>query len=635
MKFSYSLIKKMVPGLPAKKRLVEELNLKSFEAEDGGGDLINIEIPHNRYSDAASHWGVAKEAAAIFNLKPKEPKGIAKILKFSGRKGSLSVKISRPDLCPRYTALLVEIGNLGQSPSWLNRALITCGLKPINLAVDVMNYVMLETGQPLHAFDADKVDKGLVIRAARQGEVITTLDNQKFKLDGEMLVIADAVKPVAIAGIKGGKDAEVSAKTKRIIIEAANFDPVNIYKTSRRLNLVTDASSRFAHGVSPALTEMGVSRAFVLLEELARARFKDFVDINKAPVGRKIIGFSMSKFSSLIGLNLDKKEAASYLVRLGFKILLPKTSKGEKFDFLVEVPTVRTDVNIFEDLVEEVTRLYDYNKIPSKTPFIGMEPAREDATLKVKDRIRLSLVGTGFSEVYNYSFSSEGKESSYELENPAAPDKRFLRDQLKGGLQDNLKDNSRFFQGIRIFEIGKVFNKKTQEELHLGIALDSKDDPFFELKGVVGHLLQRLGVVDLFFRPKDRGLVIESDNEVLGEIVFLHKDSAAAEINLDKLTRLLEEEYEFLPLPKYPAVMRDLSLEMREAVQVGDILNAIETAPAKDVRDVDLIDYYDSKRFTFRLVFQSDKRTLTDVEVNKELDSIIKVLKRKFRLQVR
>ena len=315
--------------------------------------------------------------------------------------------------------------------------------------------------------------------------------------------------------------------------------------------------------------------------------------------------------------------------------MLPKASRGEKFDFLVEVPTVRTDVNIFEDLVEEVTRLYDYNKIPSKAPLIGMEPAREDATLKVKDRIRLSLVGTGFSEVYNYSFSSEGKESSYELENPVAPDKRFLRDQLKGGLQDNLKDNSRFFQGIRIFEIGKVFNKKTQEELHLGIALDSKDDPFFELKGVVGHLLQRLGVVDLFFRPKDGGLVIESDNEVLGEIVFLHKDSAAAEIKLDKLTRLLEEEYEFLPLPKYPAVMRDLSLEMREAAQVGDILNAIETAPAKDVRDVDLIDYYDSKRFTFRLVFQSDKRTLTDVEVNKELDSIIKVLKRKFRLQVR
>lgn len=631
MKFSYSLIKEMVPGLPAKKRLIEELNLKSFENEDGGGDLINIEIPHNRYSDAASHLGVAREAAAIFNLKLKEPRGIAKILKFPKRK-ILNVKIGSQNLCPRYTALLVEVGSVGQSPSWLKRHLTTCGLKPINLVVDVMNYVMLETGQPLHAFDADKIKKGLVVRLAKRGEVITTLDNQKFKLDGEVLVIADAAGPVAIAGIKGGKDAEVNAKTRRIIIEAANFDPVNIYQTSRKLNLITDASSRFAHGMSPSLTEIGVSRAATLLEELAGGKVKDSMDIGKALSSRQIIGFSIDKFSSLIGLNLDKKEIVPYLVRLGFKIL---PSGKKEFDFLVEAPKVRTDINLFEDLVEEVARLYDYNKIPSQPPLIGMEPAKEEVTLKIKDKVRSFLVGAGFSEVYNYSFSSEGKEISYELENPIASDKRFLRKKLKGGLQDNLRNNSRFFNGIRIFEIGKVFNKKTQEELHLGIALNSKKDSFLELKGAVTHLLQQLGVVDLFFRPEGRGLIVESDGEILGEIVFLHKDSAAAEMNLDKLARLAEEEYEFLPLPKYPAVMRDLSLKMQEAAQVGDILNAIETAPAKDVRDVDLIDYYDPKRFTFRLVFQSDKRTLTDEEVNKEMDLIIRVLKRKFNLQVR
>jgi len=631
MKFSYSLIKEMVPGLPAKRRLVEELNLKSFEAEDGRGDLINIEIPHNRYSDAASHLGVAREAAAVFNLKLKEPKGIAKILKFPSRK-ILNVKIDNRDLCPRYTALLVEVDSVGQSPSWLKRYLTTCGLKPINVVVDVMNYVMLETGQPLHAFDADKIKKGLAVRLAKKGEVITTLDNQKFKLDGEVLVIADAAGPVAIAGIKGGKGAEVNAKTRRIIIEAANFDSVNIYKTSKKLNLTTDASSRFTHGMSPSLTEIGVSRAATLLEELVGGRVKDSVDIDKALSSRKIIGFSIDKFSSLIGLNLDKKEVIPYLVRLRFKIIL---SKKKEFDFLVEAPKVRTDINVFEDLVEEVARLYDYNKIPSKPPLIRIEPAREEITLKIKDKIRSFLTGAGFSEVYNYSFSSKGKEISYELENPIASDKNFLRKNLKGGLQDGLRDNSRFFNDIRIFEIGKVFNKKTQEELHLGIALNSKEDSFLELKGAIEHLLQQLGVVDLFFRPKDGGLIVESDDKILGEIVFLRKDSVAAEINLDKLTRLVEEEYEFLPLPKYPAVMRDLSLEMREAVQVGDILNAIETAPAKNVRNVDLIDYYDPKRFTFRLVFQSEKKTLTDEEVNKELDSIIKALKRRFRLQVR
>ncbi|MBI3088801.1 MAG: phenylalanine--tRNA ligase subunit beta [Candidatus Colwellbacteria bacterium] len=633
MKFSYSLIKQMVPGLPAKKRLIEELNLKSFEVEDGAGDLINIEIPHNRYSDAASHWGVAKEAAAIFNLKLREPRGIANPTKFPNKK-IINVKVMNYGLCTRYGALLVEVSNTRQSPSWLTRALITCGIRPINLVVDVMNYVMLEVGQPLHAFDADKIEKGLIIRPAKKGETITTLDNQHFKLDKGMLVIADAKKAVAVAGIKGGKNAEVDAKTRSVIVEAANFDPVNVYKTSRKLNLVTDASSRFSHGISPSLTEVGINRAAEILAELAHGKVRDYADVNKAAVSRRIIGFSSSKFASLIGLSLSKKEAAAYLTRLGFKVL---PSRNKDFDFLVEVPAVRTDITIFEDLVEEVARLYDYNRIPSRPLMVGVEPAREEETLALKDKIRAYLVGAGFSEVYNYSFSAKGDKAAFEIENPIALDKQYLRQDLTTGLKKNIEDNQRFFESIRIFEIGKVFNQKNQEELHLGLALGikgRKDDAFFELKGAAEHLLERLGIADLFFRPEKEGIMIESDSDILGKIVGF-KDFVAAEINLDKLIKLIEEEYEFLPLPKYPAVMRDLSLEMKEPVQVGDILNAIETAPAKDVRDVDLIDYYDPKRFTFRIIFQSDKKTLTDKGVNKEMASIVSVLKKKFRLQVR
>ncbi len=628
MKFSYSLIKRLVPQLPVKSKVAEQMYLKSFETEDAGGDLLNIEIPHNRYSDASSHLGVAREASAIFKLKLKEPEGIA----FPKNKGLVRVE-TKSDFCPRYAVLYSELGKVGRTPEWMKQVLVNCGLKPINPVVDIMNYVMLEVGQPLHAFDADKVEGGLVVRLAKKGEKITTLDGQNFVLGRKMLVIADSKRVLAIAGVKGGKYAEVDTKTKRILVEAANFDRVNIYQTSRELGLTTDASSRFGHGISPALIEIGLSRTAALLEELLGAKILDSVDANNTKISREIIGFSIDKFNSLIGLSLDKKTVSSYLARFGFKIMPPKGKKD--FDFLVEVPAVRTDVAAFEDLVEEVARLYGYNELRSQPPLIGVTPATEEDSIQLKDTLRTTLVGFGFSEVYNYSFTSKGKEISYELENPIASDKRFLREKLQGGLQDSLKYNGRFFNEIRIFEIGKTFNKKTMEELHLGLALKIRENPFLELKGAVEHLFRRLGVADLFFKPEGGGLKIESDGETLGEIVLLHKDTALAEINLDKLTGIMEGEYEYRGLPKYPAVMRDLSLEAGEPVQVGDILNLIEAAPAKDVRDVELIDYYDPKRFTFRIIFQSDERTLTDEEVNKEMEVIVRALKRKVQLRVR
>ncbi len=634
MKFSYSLIKQLVPGLPTKKKTIEALNLRSFEVEDSKGDLFLVEVPHNRYSSAASHLGIAREAAAIFNLKLKE-------LKISSpqprnRRPPLRVVIDDPSLCPRYEARVFEIAKAGRSPAWLQNILKTCGLRPINVVVDIMNYAMLETGQPLHAFDAEKIEGNTIkVRLAKKNEPITTLDNQKYLLSEETLVVADSKDLLAIAGVKGGKKAEVDQKTRRIVVESANFDRVSIYRTWHRLGLATDAAVRFSHGITPALTSQGAGRAARLLEELVGARLLGAVDVYPKPVRGTIIEFDPEKFNNLIGAKLDRKVMVNYLVRLGFEI---KPGPRTKDRFLVRVPVARDDVQIFEDLVEEVARIHGYNELEAKPPVIGVTPASEAETVRLKDKTRTLLVAAGFSEVYNYSFSSKKSRDSYELLNPIASDKKYLRPNLEEGIENNLEANAKFFDEIKIFELGEVF-KVSGEELHLGLGIklnkSKKGEAFLGLKGVVEHLLYGVGLSDFHFNPEKNSLAIHIDNQSLGKIEARSASSALAELDLGRLTSYLTEEYEYRPIPKYPAVMRDLSLEVRGGLRVGEILSAIQAQASGNLRDVDLIDYYDESHFTFRLVFQSDQKTLLDQEVNQELGKIVSYLAQKFNAKVR
>ena len=634
MKFSYSLIKELVPGLPSKQKLVEALNLKSFEVEDSKGDVVLVEAPHNRYSNAVSHLGVAREAAAVFNLKLKELKTSS--AKPGSRRPSLSVKISNPQLCPRYEARVFEIAKVGRSPTRLQNILKTCGLRPINAVVDIMNYAMLETGQPLHAFDAEKIEGNTIrVRLAKKNEPVTTLDNQKYVLNEETFVIADGKEPIAIAGVKGGKKAEVDSKTRKIVVESANFDRVSIYRTWRRLGLPTDAATRFSHGITPELTSLGMGRAAKLLEELVGARLLEAVDIYPKPVRGTIIEFDPEKFNSLIGTKLDRKVMINYLVRLGFEIK-PGSRSGNRF--LVRIPANRDDIQIFEDLVEEVARLHGYNELEIGPPVVSITPAVEAETVRLKDKIRVFLVASGFSEVYNYSFSSKKNPEAYELENPIASDKKYLRTNLEEGITRNLEDNAKFFDAIRIFELGDVF-KVSGEELHLGLGIrlnkTKHGETFLALKGTVEHLLYGLGLSDFHFKPEKSSLEIHIDNQLLGGLDSRGASSALAELDLGRLTSYLAEEYEYRPIPKYPAGMRDLSLEVRGGLRVGEILSAIQAQASGNLRDVDLIDYYDESHFTFRLVFQSDQKTLLDKEVNQELEKIVSYLAQKFNARVR
>ncbi|OGY63116.1 MAG: phenylalanine--tRNA ligase subunit beta [Candidatus Harrisonbacteria bacterium RIFCSPHIGHO2_01_FULL_44_13] len=656
MKFSYTLLKKLAPVIKSSEQLMEALAFHAFEVEKVDGDVIDIVIPANRYSDAASHYGMAVVVSAILGKKTPELKLPA--LKSKAQSLNFKVGIDSKKLCPRYSGLYAEINKIGKSPEWMQKILISCGLRPINNIVDVMNYVMLEIGQPLHAFDFDEIEsvkskiqnpksKNIVVRLAKEGEKIETIDGGKYDLDVNDLVIADEKGALAIAGVKGGKRAEVSLKTKRIIVEAANFDSVSVYKTSRRLNLFTDASARFSHGLAPVLVEKGIKRAAQLLKEVCGARLGDWLDVNYVKPSKTIIKFDVERFNKLTGLSLSEKACLEYLKKLGFQ------ARGK----FIEPPAERTDILIFEDLAEEIVNLYGYDRLLSVVPRALLSPSGAEDQIVLKDKIRSILTGFGLSEVYNYSFIGEpdpnlqNKFSLVELVNPIADDKKYLRPSLFPHLTRNIEENFRFYDEVRIFEIGRVFAKASgkngiasgiNEQLSLGIALGlKKGAPFLELKGIVEQMLGQAGLVDYFTKEDGEGrLRLESDHRTLGYLIA--KDNKAlAEINLDELLQLVVGEKEYRPLPKYPSATRDLSFMVDAEARVAAIQNIIENT-SHLLDDADLLDWYEDpklgpnrKSLTFRLVFQAEDRTLTDEEVDQELGKIVASLKEKFDVELR
>lgn len=661
MKFSYTLLKKFAPKLPEKSKLVELLNFHAFEAEDipgnemgGGGDTIEISLPANRYSDAASHVGMARVAAAVSNVTFKEP--TAKQPKIELKGTAPEIKIISKKHCKRYFGRYFEVPRMLQSPQWMREILSACGVRPRNAVVDVVNYVMLEVGQPLHVFDAELISGALSVRFAKEGEEIRTFEGTDYKLTPSDLIIADSKGPLVIAGIKGGKRAEINLHSKKIIVESANFDPATIYRTSRQLNLFSDASSRFAHGVSPVSVEIGMERVTGLLKEIADAKVGEATEVNYYSESKKIIKFDAKRFNEIIGLNLTEKEAMDYIKRAGFKV------KGK----YVEVSPLRTDISLLEDLAEEIVNLYGYEKLPIKAPHVPLVPAQKEDQVLVKDKIREILRGPGLSEVYNYSFVSRKDLTKYAdpkawgaiaLLNPISADFHYLRPVLNLHLLRNIEDNFRFYDAVRIFEIGKTFTEKSgkvEENLVLGIALGfKKENPFLEAKGLIDELLKQLGLVDFFFRDLDmdlkfleetNSLRIESDHQVIGYIGMPKEgdNSVIAEINLNKLVPLIEGEKEYEPLPKYPSVMRDISLFVPRSTRIDEMMAMVENAAPQFLDDVDLIDFYedpnlkeDRKSLTFRLIFLADDHTLTDEEVGLELGKIIQVLEEKFDAEIR
>ena len=594
----------------------------------------------------------------------------------SGKSPPLPVEIKNKAACPRYTARAIIDVKVGSSPKWIQERLKTCGLRAINNIVDITNYVMLETGQPLHAFDGEKLaGRRIIVRFAEKGEKITTLDDQKFNLDKDILIIADEKNPVGIAGVKGGKIPEIDKRTKIVVLEAANFEGKTIRRASKKLNLKTDASLRFEHGIDPNLTEFAVNRASALIQEIAGGKIArgGLIDIYPQKILPKRVKLDLDYVERLLGIKIPEKEIRKILLKLAFKI------ENRKSKILnVVAPTFRIDVSLPEDLVEEIGRIYGYERIPAVFHQGTLIPPKRNFDIFWENFSKDILKEAGFSEVYKSSFVGEreasifrnNKEKMIELENPASREQKYLRPSLIPGILKNIKSNKQYKE-IKIFELGKIFFKNRQvnkkqmiEKRMLTGAMNG--ERFYEAKGTIDALFNKLGIVNIWYdeyKPtsedselniwnrqmraevkigqEEIGFLGEISRQILEESEIEQK-IVVFDLDFEKLAKLCSEEREYKPISRYPAAVRDLAILVPKKVKVEEVLNIIETAGGSLLVDTDLFDIYegeelpeDKKNLAFRLVYQAEDRTLSAKEIDEIQNKIIKELEKEPDWQVR
>jgi len=684
MIFSYNWLKEYIKGkIPQPKKLAEILTLHSFEVTEIKKVLsdfaLDIDVLPNRAPDCFSHIGVAREIAALLNSKFQIPNFKLEENKTIKAKDLVTVEVQDPRSCFRYTAKVVTNVKIGPSPKWLKDKLKVCGIKPINNIVDIANFVMLETGQPLHAFDLEKLEgKKIIVRDAKKGERIVTLDEKKYFLDENVLVIADGKSPVAIAGIKGGILPEVDKKTKIVVLESASFNPRIIRRTSRKLNLKTDASRRFEHGIDPNLTEFAVNRAAFLIQKIAKGKAaQGTIDFYPEKVLPKKIKLDLGYVEKLLGVEIPLNKIKSILKRLGFRVI-QSFSDPTIQSFLVEVPTFRLDVKIPEDLIEEIGRVYGYEKIRPVLPTAALVPPERNLNIFWQNFVKNILKEAGFTEVYNYSFIGQNqadiflwpKKDLIEVENPTSENYKYLRPSLIPNLLKNVKENTKRFKEIKIFELGKIFKKSssytTLEKRALsGLIFKEKgnSDLFFELKGVCTLLFEKMGISDfwfdnyqptpeeskksIWFLPKSAEIKIgQQEIGFLGEISpeirekFKIDKAVVFDFDFEKLQALASEEQEYTPVSKYPAAIRDVSVLVPKDTLVEEVQQTIETAGGSLVTDVDLFDIYEGenipiekKSLSFRIIFQSPEKTLKPKEIDPLFQKIINALEKRWEVR--
>jgi len=703
MKFSYNWLKKYIDIKLSPEKLAELLTLYSFETSvfgqvgslpaQAGDKILAVDILPNRAHDSLSHYGLAKEIALLTKKSLKKLKtDFLEDLKFKSS-NFISVDITDKTLCPRYIAKVLLDIKVEPSPKWLQDDLMRFNIKPHNNIVDILNYIMLETGQPMHVFDYDKLEgKRIIVRKAKKGEKINTLDGGKYDLNENILVIADAKKPVVIAGIKGGLETGVSERTKCIVIEAANFESSGIKRTSRILGIHTDASIRFSYGIDPNLAEFGLNRACALIQEIIHGAkiAGGNVDIYPEKFLPRTIKLDLEYLNSLVGENIKPEFVKKTLESLGAKVSAKggSASGGKvagKNLFLVTVPTIRLDLEIAEDLIEEVSRLYGCMNLKSKMPMAAITiPEKNDFNFLI-NKTKNILTSVGFSEVYNYSFIgnkdiNEGDEKELvEIQNPISEDFKYLRPELTFNLLKNIRNNFRFFESVKFFEIGKVFSAKGETSLKGGkkakvpkerfslagiYAIKNGKETmagrrFFEMKGDLDVLFEKLGISDCWYDPvisgkwwhpgrvayvrynKDSLGIIGEINPAMLAVLDIPGRVVMFNLDFDKFIEITEEEREFSPISKYPAVIRDIAILVNRETRVSEVLNIIYGAGVDLVEDVDLFDYYEGeelpegkRNLAFHIIYQTD-HTLTDEETRREEEKIKNALVEELDAEIR
>ncbi len=678
MKISTNWLKDFVTLPPPLERIADHLTMAGLEVKrieprpDLKDTIFEIEVTTNR-PDWLSHLGVAREIHAVENTGLKTPP--FQNPEHRPMPVGWKLDLKEADGCPYYTACLIEGIQHQETPDWMRDRLLAVGLRPINLAVDITNYVLLEVGQPLHVFDADLLrGKEIQIRRAKKDEIFAAINGTRYKLGTEDLVIADKERSVALAGVMGGRDTEVNEKTRNLLLESAFFHPRWVRKTSLRHAVASESSYRFERRVDPEGVDLGRERAIYLFRELtgARAVSAVFKAGRKPTLEKTKIHLSLEQVKKILGMEIKPHQVHSSLTRLGLE-----TKNENPENWVVGIPSFRPDLERPVDLVEEIARIGGYDKIPESLPErppveIPAHPLRD-----LEEKTRDFFAGIGLFETVSFSltnprlFESCGFElkNALAIHNPIHQELTLLRPSFLTSLLDILGRNERAgARSVSIFEIANLYSKKGKEggageEKSLGVLLAGEHEAgwgdtkrflnFFDLKGIIEEYFSFLEIENFHFSPQEfsffeGGAQILIGKDPVGYLGALGRkvrekwDFRAkayfAELSLEKLIHALPKERKFKEFPRYPAVERDLSVVVEEAVPVGEVVGFIKERGEGLIRHIELFDLFrggripkGQKNLAFRLTYQSLERTLLSEEVQRLHEKIAAELARKFR----
>jgi phenylalanyl-tRNA synthetase beta chain len=664
-------------NLPVGEDLTELLKDWVYEIE-------NKSLSHR--GDCFSHTGIARELSAILAIDFLEDTTAPESILPNGSDKKINIEISvGKDLCKRFSALLVENLTIKDSPLWLKARLSSVGERSINNVVDITNFVMLDKGQPLHAYDYDKlVGNKLVVRKAKNNEKVKTLDGIERNLDNTTVVIADEKSVEDIAGIMGGYNSQISLETTTIILEAANFDMYNIRRSSRQLGLRSEASTRFEKGLDENLTVSTIRNAYTLISDLTNGEVADeLFDYYPEPTIQKKVELEVKMINRLLSTDFTKYEIIDLLERLQINLLEQENSDGSEPNLETQtlltfvIPSFRKDINIKEDLVEEVARIYGFKNITPKLPEKDLTPAKKYNLSELFRLFTNSLSALGYTEVKTYSFISEiditksnlKPTDSLKLSNPLAPELKYVRNSLIPSMVSIIKKNQPKNLDLKIFEINRIVDKKHDKEgIHIqpwtiSIAINHKDgepNPFLDIKGITEYLSKLLDInfdykvissgnkYSKTFHPYQSSEVFLKD-EHLGTIGLIHPEViynnelqgkvSVLELNLDKLLPFVNNQKAYKSLPSFPNTNRDLSFWIPTNVNYSNIEKTIKNLEIELLKDIVLKDTYTNEKgensYTITLTFSSIEKTLTDSEVDKLETFIAKELQSKLSLRLR
>ena len=641
-----------------------------------GDHIMEIEVTPNR-PDCLSVLGIARELSAASGIAIKLPDSVKKnFMKKGSARGGVKIEIADKSACPRYVGCIMKNVKVEPSPKWLAERLNAMGVRSVNNVVDITNYALFELGQPLHAFDLDKLKgKRIVVRRARKGESIVTIDGINRVLSPNILVIADEARPIAAAGIMGGKDTEITSKTSNILIESACFEQVVIRKACRELGLASESSYRFERGVDQGMIFASSVRAQELVKEIAGGKTAGGMsDIGPGIEKEKEITLSLDDVARILGIDISPERIKDIFKRLN----LGPIKKKDKIS--VTVPSYRQDLNRDIDLIEEIARFYGYDKVPPRLPSFTPQKTYqlEKRTTSLENEIRKILCGAGLNEIMTYSLTSRDSieylgislENLVSLRNPMSSQQEIMRpsllSELMGVLNWNLNRKNTLLQ---LFELNKVYimNKESgqaDEIMHLSIGIcgnkpgnwkeKPRDLDFFDLKGIIEILMDSLGAagyrVEKTEHPslkENMSIAINAGGRVCGAFGEVKEDVARkfdikrkvylAEISLDALLGCANLKKTFVGLPKYPSVKRDIAILLDDTINASSIYDVIKEEARQLVKSVEIFDLYKGrqiqegkKSLAYTIQYRSDERTLNDKEVNdihkKVQDALIKRL---------